>query len=163
MIAGRRARPHALCIVALAALPCCTHRPRHAELHVVSRDEALRRCELALKTRYARIIPVHLDDGCLQTDERYTQDDSLIRSRAFIVITPGEHGWAAEITVLRERLDADAGLALSPSARWVRAGRDAEMEEYLASSLEAWLRNPPPVFESVSAESAPASTPASGR
>ncbi|MFN0207422.1 MAG: hypothetical protein ACKVS6_14045 [Planctomycetota bacterium] len=145
-------------VIITLLLTSCAHQPRVAELHTKSREDALARCEQALRTRYATVSRNGYEYGCLQTDERYSEDPFVTRSRAFIVLTPGQHGWAAEITVLTERLDADSSIALSPSARWIAIGRDRAMEAHIQNAIEEWLPNAPGAFE----DAPPASAPAAG-
>lgn len=140
------------------ASPSCAHRPAFAELNTRSREEALQRCETALRSRFATIKTIDRNNGCLSTDDRYISGTTSRRVRAYVVITPGQFGWAAEITVLAEDLDFDSATLLNPSARWVLVGRNAEMEAFLVETLENWTAQTQPVFpgaaEGLPAESA---------
>lgn len=125
----------------------CAHRPLVADLHTSSRDEALRRSDLALRLRFGRVHFNNRENGCLSTDGRLESTDPPRRVRAFLALTPGVGGWAAEVTVLRERLDADdANWMGSAGARWISDGRDEELERFLVATLEASAADTGPVF-----------------
>jgi hypothetical protein len=144
-------------LLALAsAATACVYRPRRVELHTYSRPDAVRQVKSVLEMRYATVYLAEADVGRLWTDDRYESQAPLVRNRACVAVAPGEFGWAAEITVLREVLDADETVFIRPSARWVFDGCDRAMEDFLANALENWLREEHPVF----VESAPASVPA---
>src|SRR5262245_59992305 len=96
----------------------------------------MRRCELALRLRFVNVFFSEASLGRLSTDDRYVPGDSITRARAYVALTPGEFGWAAEVTVLRETLEADRSVFVAPSARWVFAGRDHETEAFLAEEME---------------------------
>ncbi|MBI3820123.1 MAG: hypothetical protein HY286_15625 [Planctomycetes bacterium] len=127
----------------------CAYHPSVAELNTMNRSDALHRCEQALRTRFARIDYRNAERGCLSTEARLESADPVVRESAYLVLTPGAHGWAAEITVLREQLDADRAAIANPGARWVSMGRDLEMESFLVETIENWLAHPAPVFGTV--------------
>lgn len=142
-------------VLAAAAALSCVHRPRVAETGTESRETAMRLCESALRLRFSRMDLRNWDYGAIATEGRVESQEPAIRIRAFIALTPGRNGWAAEVTVLRERLDDDRASLVNSSARWVSDGRDSEMENLLVDAIENAGRAPAPVF--TDAASAPAS------
>jgi hypothetical protein len=144
-----------LLALALALASACVYRPRRVELHTYSRPDGVRQVKSVLEMRYSRVNLGEADVGRLSTDDRYESQSPVIRNRAYVAIAPGEFGWAAEITVVREVLDGDETVFIRPSARWVFDGCDSAMEDFLAHALETWLREDHPVF----VESEPASAP----
>jgi hypothetical protein len=140
----------------LLTASACVHRPQRAELRTLSRDHALDLMSQAIRLRYDA---VRLDEarlGRLQSSDRYESNDPPIRTRAYLALTPGELGWAVEITVVREELTGSPFRLEGPPASWTYMGRDRDMEKFLADALSTWLRESP---TSVFAESAPASAP----
>jgi hypothetical protein len=115
----------------------CVHHPRRVELRCASREEALRRCELALRMRFANVFHTDRDRNGLGTDDRYGGAARVTRCRAFVSLVPGEWGWAAEVTVLREELRGGDSPGWPAHPRWRFAGRDAELESFLAEELSA--------------------------
>ncbi len=151
-------RAVAAALLVLGGAAACVHHPRRVELHTYSREEALRRCELALRTRFANVLQVDADLGRIRTDERYVEDANLRRSRAYVALTPGEFGWAAELTVVRERLETGGmGFSAAP-ARWTFDGRDDLMEAYLAEEISLEVADLPTfdTREHATTESSPA-------
>lgn len=143
---SRAELPIALGFGALAALGC-VHHPRRAELRTYDRAEAADLVCQAIRLRYesVRMTEAHL--GRFQSSDAFSADESPERSRAYVGLTPGEFGWGAEITVVREKLSAFPFAIQGPPAGWKYAGRDREMETFLAEALEGWLAKPQSVFE----------------
>lgn len=147
----------ALVIVILLS-GACVHRPYRAECQATSFTGAVRGAESALRLRYANVYLDEAQLGRLRTDERYEAQSPTLRTRAYVAIAPGDAGWLAEITVIREKLQARTFDLGEAPAGWVFDGRDAAMERFLAEALGGWLQSARAVF----VDSAPASAPASG-
>lgn len=123
--------------LALALLASCVHRPVLAETGTSGRELAIRRCETALRSHFPNVFRIDGDGSRLRTDDRVDPDRVTRRTRAFVALQPGELGWAAEITIVKERLDYDEVDFFAPSARWVFDGRDRALERRIASEIEA--------------------------
>lgn len=106
--------------------------------------------------RYGAVLRGDPRFPVLRTGERYAGNQGLARTRAFVSLVPGEDGWAAEITVLREELDSSPDV-LTAAPRWRYAGRDAEIESFLVRQIREEGKNAP-IFTDLPA-SAPSSEP----
>lgn len=131
---------------ALATLGC-VHHPQRAELRTYDRAEAADLVCQAIRLRFesVRMTEAHL--GRFQSSDAFSADESPVRSRAYVGLTPGEFGWGVEITVVREKLSSFPFAIQGPPAGWRYAGRDRKMEAFLAEALEGWLAKPQSVFE----------------